>query len=197
MMKGDQKWISILFKSDSYDSCRVPRTGHPILNQSVWKCVFNYAVLGTSECVYLAARVSCILYLAPCLWREWMNNFRLSVAESSLRIKSRARKVCSVNHHQREALVVVSNLSWRWSRRQKRPSSSCASSCGSGLAHNSLACAVGEFTSRSPRAALRMRRMEFQNFCWIFMRNWFLCISPPPSPFSPPSIMICLYAQRA
>lgn len=64
---------------------------------SITRCLAQVSVC----CVYLAARVSCILYLAPCLWREWMNNFRLSVAESSLRIKSRARKVCSVNHRAR------------------------------------------------------------------------------------------------
>lgn len=81
-------------------------------NLCAWKCVFNYAVLGTSvySCVYLAARVSCILYLAPCLWREWMNNFRLSVAESSLRIKSRARKVCSVNHRARPLLSYLTKV---------------------------------------------------------------------------------------
>lgn len=115
-------------------------------NLCAWKCVFNYAVLGTSECVYLAARVSCILYLAPCLWREWMNNFRLSVAESSLRIKSRARKVCSVNHRARPLFSYLTKVGGGVGGRRDLPSS-----CGSGLAHNSLACAVGEFTSRSPR----------------------------------------------
>lgn len=98
--------------SDSYDSCRVPRTGHQILPNlcgnvsSITRCLAQVCIC----VVYLAARVSCILYLAPCLWREWMNNFRLSDSESSLRIKSLARKVCSVNHRARPLLSCLTKV---------------------------------------------------------------------------------------
>lgn len=95
--------------SDSHDSCRVPRRGHPILPNlcgnvsSITRCL-------AQVCVRCVSCDSCIFYLAPCLWREWMNNFRLSDSESSLRIKSRARKVCSVNHRARPLLSYLTKV---------------------------------------------------------------------------------------
>lgn len=125
---------------------------------TLWKCVFNYALGKCVVCTYIADRVSCILYHARCLWREWMNNFRLSESDSSQRAANQvSKKVCSVNHRGPSQLYLTKAGG---GSRKGKPS--CGRADSSGLAHNSLACAVGEFTS--PRAASRMRPMEFSEF---------------------------------